>query len=590
MLPTLLSKKIHRLSFLSAGLILVVSFLSFYFFSPLKADAASAFLFLTPSAGAYNVGKNFPVTVQVNTGGVAINAAEGLVSFDPEKLGIVSISRTGSVFSLWTDEPAATAPGIIKFGGGVPTPGYTGTSGTVFTITFNVKAAGDTTVNFVSGAVLANDGKGTNILSTLRGGNYSLSPQSFTPRVQAPVSVARWTPAAPRISSLTHPDPDLWYSKNTASFQWAVPTGVTALRLLIGKISTAIPTVLYEPPIKKKIIEDLEDGIWYFHARFRNSNGWGQVAHFPLKIDTVAPRPFQIMVLEDSDPTNPSPLLKFKATDATSGIARYDIKIDATEVISITPDELSSKAYKLPPQAPGEHSIFIKAYDRAGNFTTSSVDVTIEPIEVPIITDFPTRLSQGNQLIIKGISTPNAKIIVSVRKEGEVIEEGSTKADKDGIWRYVHAKSLERGAHTVWAVSEDSRGAQSKSSELVTIAVRPPLFLKFGSVAIDYLSTMITLVILIVVFVGAIFYGWYAIIEWRRRLRREVHEAEESVTSAFRALSDDIQEQFEILEKVKSKRDLTREEKRISTRMKENLKVAESFIQKEIKDVEREVD
>lgn len=578
----------YRVELLVASLFILYSIFSFLSFS--IANAASASMFLTPTASSYSVGQTFPVAVKVNTGGASINAAEGKVSYDPQRLSVVSISKSESIFSLWTDEPADSS-GIIKFGGGVPNPGFTGSAGNIISIMFKAREPGDTTVNFISGAVLANDGKGTNILSNLGGSNYSINPSSYIPSVQAPVEVAAGTPAAPLISSPTHPDSDKWYSRSDASFTWEIPPGMDSVRLLIGKLTVAIPTVTYTPAIKKKTVDNLEDGIWYFHARFRNSKGWGQVAHFPLKIDTIPPAQFNITVDNEGNLTNPSPLLVFGTTDATSGIANYEIIIDSQEGFLIVPKEVSSGSYKIPPQAPGKHSVVIKAIDKAGNFTPATADVTISAISAPAITDYPERLSQGSQLIIKGVSLPDHSIIVSVESEDESPVDGETVADGSGNWRYVHHKSLEdRGVYNVWATARDSRGALSEKSESVTILVTPPLFLKFGEVAIDYLTTMITLVILILGFAFAIFYGWYRTTQWRRQLRKEVQEVDESVTNAFQMLYEDTQEQFDILEGIQSKRELTKEEKKILSRLKRNLKTSEQFIKKEIRDVKREIE
>jgi len=58
----------------------------------------------------------------------------------------------------------------------------------------------------------------------------------------------------------------------------------------------------------------------------------------------------------------------------------------------------------------------------------------------------------------------------------------------------------------------------------------------------------------------------------------------------YQALYEDTQEQFDMLDGAKKKRDLTKEEKKILERLKTNIKTAEKFIKKEIKDVEKEVE
>jgi hypothetical protein len=77
--------------------------------------------------------------------------------------------------------------------------------------------------------------------------------------------------------------------------------------------------------------------------------------------------------------------------------------------------------------------------------------------------------------------------------------------------------------------------------------------------------------------------------DWRRKLRKEVHEAEDSIERAFDLIREDLEKQLGVLEKAKSKRALTREEGKIMTNIRKNLRVAERFIKQELADIEKEV-
>ncbi|MGB9743185.1 MAG: cohesin domain-containing protein [Minisyncoccales bacterium] len=149
---------------------------------PLTAKAQKASLYVVPSTGTYTVNNTFLVQVKVNSGGVAINAADATLVFDPDKIEVVRVSKTDSVFSLWVQEPTySNALGTISFAGGKPTPGYTGAAGTLLSITFKAKTAGTANLSFSSGSVLADDGKGTNILSSTGSGSYTLIAKEITP-------------------------------------------------------------------------------------------------------------------------------------------------------------------------------------------------------------------------------------------------------------------------------------------------------------------------------------------------------------------------------------------------------------------------
>jgi hypothetical protein len=83
-----------------------------------KSYAQKASLYLAPSTGTYTVGNTFLVQVKVNSGGVAINAADGTLVFDPDKLEVVKISKEDSIFSLWVQEPTfSNSLGTINFAG-----------------------------------------------------------------------------------------------------------------------------------------------------------------------------------------------------------------------------------------------------------------------------------------------------------------------------------------------------------------------------------------------------------------------------------------------------------------------------------------
>lgn len=164
---------------------------------------AQATLFVSPSSGAYKAGELFSVLVNVNTGGRDINAASAQINFDNQKLEIVSAGFANSIFSLWPEAPVySNAAGTIRFSGGAPTPGFNGSSGSILRITFRPKAQGSASVIFRSGSVLANDGFGTNILDSLKGGVFSVvaaveRPPASVPSAPAVISTPSTTVEAP---------------------------------------------------------------------------------------------------------------------------------------------------------------------------------------------------------------------------------------------------------------------------------------------------------------------------------------------------------------------------------------------------------
>ena len=95
--------------------IIQLSTLAFFVLIPQAAAAANASLFLFPPSGAYAVGDVFNVYVKIDSGDNPVNAADGAITFNPAELEAVSISKTGSFFTLWTKDPAFSNTAKIKF-------------------------------------------------------------------------------------------------------------------------------------------------------------------------------------------------------------------------------------------------------------------------------------------------------------------------------------------------------------------------------------------------------------------------------------------------------------------------------------------
>jgi len=547
---------------------------------PVAAEAAT--LYFSPSSGSHAVGTTFSVSIYVSSADQAMNAASGVISFPQDKLEATSLSKTGSIFTLWVQEPSfSNSAGTINFEGIVLNPGFTGAAGKIITINFRAKAAGSALVNFSSGSVLANDGKGTNILTSLGNAQFSLGyvgptvPEATTP------SAVSGAPSAPQISSPTHPDPNKWYAKKDAKFTWSLPSDVTSVRLLVGKIPAAIPTVVYTPAINEKEVTNLDDGIWYFHVQLRNASGWGEISHFRFQIDTQPPEPFEIKFVDGKETTHPQPTLAFETTDEMSRIDYYEVKIDQEPPIKIKETE-----YKMPVQILGEHTVIVKAVDKAGNYTLAMTEINVLPIEAPIITDYPRELLPGSILSIKGTALPEVTIRVYIQKDEKEIKTGEIKSDKEGRWTYIEVEPVEKGMYEVWAEAIDSSGAKSKPSEKVTIQVVSPAFIRIGKLAIDYLMTIITLLVLILILVLGVIWSWQKIKERRKKMRKEISEAEKALYQAFKALKQETEEQ---VAKLDGKSGLNEREKKICDDLKEALKISEKFIGKEIKDIEKEL-
>ena len=179
----------------------------FFVLVPRPAHAAS--LYFSPDAETVVVGQAFTVAVDVSSADQAMNAASGNISFPADKLQVLSISKSNSIINLRIRDPSfsnSIAGGNIHFEGITLNPGYTGSGGTVISVTFQAISAGSASLSFSDGGVLANDGNGTNILGSLGTASYSILPASGNPGFVA-TSVPPGTAAGSSTPGSRRPPP-----------------------------------------------------------------------------------------------------------------------------------------------------------------------------------------------------------------------------------------------------------------------------------------------------------------------------------------------------------------------------------------------
>lgn len=556
-----------------------------FFASFIYANAAT--LSLTPSTGVYNSGATFTARVVVNSGGQSINAAEGTLKFNPNELTVVGVNRSGSIFNLWVAEPSySNAAGTISFSGGLPA-GYTGSAGTVMSVTFRAKGSGPARVTFSNGSVLANDGRGSNVLSGMNGGSYTLQAASATPEPEeviveyvAPAN----TPGAPQITSTSHPDPAGWYTKTTADLAWSVPSGVTSMRTLLDSNPTAVPTRVYDNPISSISIPDLDEGVSYLHVQFRNDDGWGRIAHYRLAVDSEKPSSINIYQAEDNDYTKPEQELIVEVEDETSEVSRFLVKVDAAEPVEYTLDSASS-TIKLPTLEPGYHTVVVEAFDQAGNSIVGTYSFTIASFEKPEFTDYPSEINEEVIPVIKGRTRPNSTVEVSVMRLGSEPTYYEVSADEQGNFTFIPEGRFSTGVYELTARATDSHGAMSDASAPVRIAVQQPGYIRIGGFIISVLSVIIPLIALTGL---AILAGWYMFIylrKFRSRVRVESIEALEILHREFSSLQTELRNQEAALQDSRKTKKLTKAEASMIETFDKALQESQRKVEKEIQDV-----
>ncbi len=495
----------------------------------------------------YAVGDTVTVPVLLSTdGSESVNAVSVKIIFPADLLEITSVSKNGSIVNFWPSEPEYSASaGTAQFDGVILNPGWSGKGGTVVTLTFRARAVGNTKISFDPNTkVLANDGRGTNILKGTQSQTVAIVSGTI-----APVG-------GPKITSSTYPDQTRWYNTKKGYFSWPVPSGVTSVRLLYDHNPNSTPTEEYTPVISEKKVAVADDGVYFFHVQLKDVDGWGPVGHYKFQIDTVPPSPSDIKLAHPEQTTDPRPILLFNTNDSLSGIDHYVVDVDNTGFLTFKSESTKSNPYTPAWLGPGNKTITVAAYDRAGNVATSTKTLAIESIDTPQITDYPSILEQGDILKIRGQTYPQATITVRLKDDRGVVTTDTAVGNGFGVFTLVWTKILPPGVYTFTVEAVDTRGGLSNQSETYSFEVRGGGF--FDSIN----SSMFLWIIILFVLIGTAVFTSFHVYVWgkvRWLKTKLLLAASNNEGKEFVHMNDFINCKI-MLEKAAEKRNLTDEE------------------------------
>ena len=211
--------------------------------APFVSFAAS--LNLSPISQTVYVGQTFNVAVIVSSADQAMNAASGDISFPSGKLKVISILQGSSIITLWVKNPSFSNAGSsanINFAGIALNPGFTGNAGNIITIKFEAITAGQASLSFTDGSVLANDGNGTSILDSLGSASVTILPapatQTAPPATSSPTSTTP-TSTPPVATTTPHPPVPPYIPPQIIGFPWLVILALLILLLILLIIALA---------------------------------------------------------------------------------------------------------------------------------------------------------------------------------------------------------------------------------------------------------------------------------------------------------------------------------------------------------------
>lgn len=509
------------------------------------------------------------VNVVVSSPTQSMNAVSGRLSFPTDKLEVTSINKAGSIVNLWVREPTfSNSEGNVNFEGIVLNPGFVGSSGKILTVNFKTKTPGSAAISFAQGTLLANDGKGTNIVSGLTRTVFTITPPPPPP---APTPKEEPQPnLIPRnLLSKQVVDQEKWYRGVVPKFEWELPEGTTGVSAAVNKDPN------YNLPntslglIKEFETKNLESGIWYFYLKLKNTKGWGSTTRHKIMLDNEKPARLEVKHIPQNNPTLPKVKIELSANDDISGLSHYEIYDEDFEKPFVW-TEINSKQIDLPPLPPGKHFLVARAFDKAGNFSVESLDVQIEALDSPQV-----EFVQGEGIMLKGSSKYiDAKINIFMEdSEGKTTKE-VINLDEKGNFNY--KKQIE-GLYIVWIEIEDSNGAKSFASKKHVFSSAASLSAIHSSALASYQYLIpAILVLLFSVFCFTLLRKRLKSILLKNKLnslkiKNGDHELIDHVAHS-------IQKEIGVLEATKEGRELTGEEKEVLVQLKKENKEIKHFL------------
>ncbi|MCK9368541.1 cohesin domain-containing protein [Candidatus Dojkabacteria bacterium] len=138
--------------------------------------------FVIPDSKQYKIGEIFPVDLDISNPGKVINVVQADIYFDSELAEISDVSLDNSFAKVFVQKEINNEKGFMRLTGGLPTPGFTEAKGHFAKVYFQAKSAGLLQISFLpTSQVLANDGKGTNILKEFPKFSFVIKPETISP-------------------------------------------------------------------------------------------------------------------------------------------------------------------------------------------------------------------------------------------------------------------------------------------------------------------------------------------------------------------------------------------------------------------------
>lgn len=315
----------------------------------------------------FNTGTEQPIAIKVTSGGEAINAAQAVVEYDPTQIEVLEV-RTEDSFcdpGFFLEKDIDHENGTVTIACGLPNPGYSKTSGVLAKLVVKTLKNERFVLRFDRGKtmVLANDGLGTNVLRAAMDGSYLV--------IDADARIPSAPNALP-VVSLSHPNTERWYPKKEAVFSWPAVEGYEYAYHVDQNpmaIASNDASSTREHVVRLTVPTD---GVHYFHL-FPQKEGVDLApTTYRIQIDSTPPATTTIKMHTKEPLVSEIVRFWFSSEDSGSGLqTSYYVRFGEGIFLPV-----GSQLF-VPFLEAGTHRMTVRAFDRANNFSDSTVEVKV---------------------------------------------------------------------------------------------------------------------------------------------------------------------------------------------------------------------
>lgn len=213
---------------------------------------------------------------------------------------------------------------------------------------------------------------------------------------------------------------------------------------------------------------------------------------------------------------------------------------------------------------------------------------TDERLTPPIITDWPEMLEEKEKLVVHGVGTPSAKLMVYFQKGSTEAIPQEITTDADGRFTATFGDYVKAGLYHISAKNiSPTSGALSPSSDVVTTQVIVPYYIRIGKHLITYVSIIIGLISLLFIILILLFIFLFISRKWRDKRGIEISGAERALHKRFDEMRSDLHKSMKRLFQVKSYSEKDKQVEEAEQALEQEMDDVEKDLHQEIEDIKR---